>query len=85
MMTGTLPQNAVDEINKYIDGIVIKENKDSSPNLVGQINRDKKSSQLDFDLKSPYGQNFKGMLDGCEEGGAEGPLRGEGGASAAPW
>ena len=65
MMTGTLPQNAVDEINKYIDGIVIKENKDSSPNLVGQINRDKKSSQLDFDLKSPYGQNFKGMLDGC--------------------
>ena len=65
MMTGILPQNAVDEINKYIDGIVIKENKDSSPNLVGQINRDKKSSQLDFDLKSPYGQNFKGMLDGC--------------------
>ena len=65
IMTGTLPQNAVDEINKYIDGIVIKENKDSSPNLVGQINRDKKSLQLDFDLKSPYGQNFKGMLDGC--------------------
>ena len=65
MMTGILPQNAVDEINKYIDGITIKENKDSSPNLVGQINRDKKSSQLDFDLKSPYGQNFKGMLDGC--------------------
>ena len=65
MMTGILPQNAVDEINKYIDGIIIKENKDSSPNLVGQINRDKKSSQLDFDLKSPYGQNFKGMLDGC--------------------
>ena len=65
MMTGILPQNAVDEINKYIDGITIKENKDSSPNLVGQINRDKKSSQLDFDLKSPYGQNFKRMLDGC--------------------
>ena len=65
MMTGILPQNAVDEINKYIDGITIKENKDSSPNLVGQINQDKKSLQLDFDLKSPYGQNFKGMLDGC--------------------
>ena len=65
MMIGELPLAAVDEINKYIDGIVIKENKDSSPNLVGQINRDKKSSQLDFDLKSPYGQNFKGMLDGC--------------------
>ena len=65
MMTGIIPQNAIDEINKHIDGVVIKDNKDSSDNLVGQINREKKSAQLDFPLDTEYGKNFKGMLDGC--------------------
>ena len=64
-MTGIIPQNAIDEINKHIDGVVIKDNKDSSDNLVGQINREKKSAQLDFPLDTEYGKNFKGMLDGC--------------------
>ena len=65
IMTGIIPQNAIDEINKHIDGVVIKDNKDSSDNLVGQINREKKSAQLDFPLDTEYGKNFKGMLDGC--------------------
>ena len=65
MITGMLPENAVEEINKHIDGVVIKDNKDSSDNLVGQIYREKKSAQLDFPLYTEYGKNFKGMLDGC--------------------
>ena len=65
IMTGIIPQNAIDEINKHIDSVVIKDNKDSSDNLVGQINREKKSAQLDFPLDTEYGKNFKGMLDGC--------------------
>ena len=65
MITGMLPENAVEEINKHIDDVIIPTQDSVSYNLVGQINQDKKSSQLDFDLKSPYGQNFKGMLDGC--------------------
>ena len=63
MITGMLPENAVEEINKHIDDVIIPTQDSVSYNLVGQINQGKKSSQLDFDLKTPYGQQFKGMLD----------------------
>ena len=65
MMIGELPLAAVDEINNHIDNVIIDKNKSYADNLVGQISQDKKSSQLDFDLKTPYGKNFKEMLDGC--------------------
>ena len=63
MITGMLPENAVEEINKHIDDVIIPTQDSVSYNLVGQIKQGKKSSQLDFDLKTPYGQQFKGMLD----------------------
>ena len=48
MITGMLPENAVEEINKHIDDVIIPTQDSVSYNLVGQINQDKKSSQLDF-------------------------------------
>ena len=65
MMVGKLPDIAVKEINNHIDHVTINENKNYADYLVGQISQDKKSSQLDFDLKSPYGKSFKEMLNGC--------------------
>ena len=52
MMIGELPLVAVDEINNHIDNVIIDKNKSYADNLVGQISQDKKSSQLDFDLKT---------------------------------
>ena len=65
MLYGKLPQVAIDEINNHIDHVTINENKNYADYLVGQISQDKKSAQLDFDLKSPYGKSFKEMLNGC--------------------
>ena len=64
-MVGKLPDIAVKEINNHIDHVTINENKNYADYLVGQISQDKKSSQLDFDLKSPYGKSVKEMLNGC--------------------
>ena len=65
ILIGNLPEVLVNEINKHIDDIIIPTKVNYSNNLVGQINQDEKSSQLDFSLDSEYGKKFKQMLDGC--------------------
>ena len=44
------PKVFVDEINQYIDDVVIPKNEDYSNRLVGQLGSEK-SAQLDFPLK----------------------------------
>jgi hypothetical protein len=65
MIVGKIPEAAIDEINDYIDNNIIPKNESYAHDLVGQINREKKSAQLDFPLDDEYGKSFKGMLDSC--------------------
>ena len=65
MLRVELPKPMIDEVNKYIDETVIPENIDHSSNLVGQINRNKRSSQLKFNFdKSDTSKMFKNTLSG---------------------
>ena len=50
MMKVEIPEEVIDELNEHIDNVVIPANDDYSDGLVGQINLDKRSSQLNFDL-----------------------------------
>ena len=65
MIVGKIPEAAIDDINDYIDNNIIPKNESYAHDLVGQINREKKSAQLDFPLDDEYGKSFKGMLDSC--------------------
>ena len=47
-MSISFDREIVDEINEYIDESVIPQNIDASGNLVGQIKKSEKSSQLIF-------------------------------------
>ena len=64
MMKVEIPLAIVDELNDHIDKVVIPANDDYSDGLVGQINRDKRSAQLNFDLfDEGVGSQFKNILD----------------------
>jgi hypothetical protein len=82
MIVGKLPENAIDEINHYIDNNIIPNNETYSDNLVGQINQEKKSAQLVFPLDTEYGKSFKGMLDSCATSLLENGFKREGKAEA---
>ena len=57
------PKVFIEEINQYIDDVVIPNNKDYSNKLVGQLSSDK-SAQLDFPLKGhETGEQFKKVLE----------------------
>jgi len=62
MLRVELPLEVVDEINSHIeeelDGAV-----DLSDKLVGQINRNEKSAQIEFDLNDEVGKLVKGQID----------------------
>ena len=65
MLRVELPKPMIDEVNNYIDETVIPENIDHSSNLVGQINRNKRSSQLKFNFDdSDTSKMFKNTLSG---------------------
>ena len=64
MMKVEIPEAVIDELNEHIDNVVIPANDDYSDGLVGQINRDKRSAQLNFDLfDGGVGSQFKKILD----------------------
>jgi hypothetical protein len=68
MMKVEIPLDVIDVINEHIDNDVIPANDDYSDGLVGQINRDKKSAQLKFNLfDSEVGLHFKTILDQCSK------------------
>ena len=57
------PPVFIEEINQYIDDVVIPNNKDYSDKLVGQL-KGEKSAQLDFPLKGhETGEQFKKVLE----------------------
>ena len=62
MLRVELPIEVIDEINSHIeeelDGAV-----DLSDKLVGQINRNERSAQIQFDLSDEVGKLVKGQLD----------------------
>ena len=62
MMKVVLPENVVGDINNFIDKTLIPANKDISNSLVGQINRNKKSKQLEFDYEDGFGKMFSGLI-----------------------
>ena len=66
MMKVEIPLDVIDELNNHIDNVVIPANDDYSDGLVGQINQNKKSAQLSFNLfDSGAGTAFKIILDEC--------------------
>ena len=66
MLKASFPQKFVDEINGYIDEVVIPQNESFADGLVGQIRQNKKSAQLDLPLTGhTIGEEFKKVLDNC--------------------
>jgi len=64
MMKVEIPNAVIDELNDHIDSVSIPANDDYSDGLVGQINRDKRSAQLNFNLfDDGVGSEFKKILD----------------------
>ena len=63
MMKVDIPIDVINEINEHIEQTLIPEDKDFSKNLVGQINRSKKSKQLEFPHKnSDAGEMLGGLI-----------------------
>jgi hypothetical protein len=63
MMKVDIPIAVINEINEHIEQTLIPEDKDFSKNLVGQINRSKKSKQLEFPHKnSDAGEMLGGLI-----------------------
>ena len=67
MMKVEIPEQVIDELNDHIDKVNIPANDDYSDGLVGQINRDKKSAQLNFPLLDGVGAEFKKIIDECSK------------------
>ena len=67
MMKVEIPEQVIDELNDHIDKVNIPANDDYSDGLVGQINRDKKSAQLNFTLLDGVGAEFKKIIDECSK------------------
>ena len=57
-----VPIGYIDTINDHIDNVVIPNNKSFADGLVGQINQDKKSAQLDFPFDTEFGKEFKKFM-----------------------
>ena len=53
MLSVDFPKSFVDELNTFIDDVVIPDDKDYGHSLVGQIRQDEKSKQLLGDIKKP--------------------------------
>ena len=68
MMKVEIPLNVIDELNDHIDKVNIPANDDYSDGLVGQINQNKKSAQLSFNLfDDGAGSAFKKIIDECSK------------------
>ena len=66
MLSVDFPKPFVDELNTFIDDVVIPDNKDYGHSLVGQIRQDEKSKQLTFPLEGhEFAVEFKKILDSC--------------------
>ena len=51
MLVVDFPKPFVDELNTFIDDVVIPDDKDFGHSLIGQIRQDEKSKQLAFPLE----------------------------------
>jgi len=60
-----IPISYIDAINDHIDNVVIPANRSFADGLVGQINQDKKSVQLDFPFDTKFGQEFQKFMEMC--------------------
>ena len=55
-------QSVVDQINEEIDNVSIPNSSQKDSQLVGQFRHDERSAQLDMDLETEVGQQFKAIL-----------------------
>ena len=60
-----VPIGYIDAINDHIDNVVIPNDKSFADGLVGQINQDKKSAQLDFPFDTEFGKEFQKFMEMC--------------------
>ena len=68
MYRADLPMEFIDKLNKHIDDNVITKNQNLGENLVGQINQNKKSIQLNIDMfDTDMGKMLKKILDNCSK------------------
>ena len=66
MLSVDFPKPFVDELNTFIDEVIIPSDKDYSHSLVGQIRQDEKSKQLMFPMdEHEFAVEFKKILDSC--------------------
>ena len=66
MMVVDFPKSFIDEVNTFIDDVVIPDNKDYGHSLIGQIRQDEKSKQLAFPLEGhEFAVEFKKVLNNC--------------------
>ena len=66
MLLVDFPKAFVDELNTFIDEVIIPSDKDYSHSLVGQVRQDEKSKQLMFPMdEHDFAVEFKKILDSC--------------------
>ena len=66
MLFVDFPKAFVDELNTFIDEVIIPYDKDYSHSLVGQVRQDEKSKQLMFPMdEHEFAVEFKKILDSC--------------------
>ena len=66
MLFVDFPKEFVDELNTFIDEVIIPYDKDYSHSLVGQVRQDEKSKQLMFPMdEHEFAVEFKKILDSC--------------------
>ena len=66
MLFVDFPKPFVDELNTFIDEVIIPSDKDYSHSLVGQVRQDEKSKQLMFPMdEHEFAVEFKKILDSC--------------------
>ena len=66
MLSVDFPKPFVDELNTFIDEVIIPSDKDYSHSLVGQVRQDEKSKQLMFPMdEHEFAVEFKKILDSC--------------------
>ena len=66
MLFVDFPKEFVDELNTFIDEVIIPSDKDYSHSLVGQVRQDEKSKQLMFPMdEHEFAVEFKKILDSC--------------------
>ena len=56
-------KSVVDQINKEIDNVSLANAKSNENNLVGQFRQDERSAQLEMDLSTAVGTQFKTILN----------------------